>query len=840
MTSIVREIESRTINKNKHPVKYQNWPSEAKNAIECKESLKYKGSGDVMGRWDLFVFLVHNGARPSAVLRALASSGLLSADAIREIRWLLGLLERGQWTTKTTVLGPSQCETGPAKPTLPKEHVDDARAALREADDLVRGAAEAERARSLLGGRVDPAVIAGASETGAEAARAYFAKQVPGGLLMRLLHRVDSPVQLRELGVSTSSNTRLGRCQPVLSLNAFSNLFKVASRGGSGAAPLAMHVGPAYGESDQEPCDEHSGAPCRTEFVVEVDACSHEGLAAHLAADASGALWTRWARGALEVTLLAIRRASGEHARGAPPSPCLRFVSGNRSPHAWLLGDEYMQLSRRDRRACLENARQLAASDDDFFRSVVEPAFSVLGTPVAAGGLAFDATSAPRQEWWKLVFGEPDVEVACGKGHTHRVPFSVHEKTWRVAVPYDDENFPGSFDDIPMVTDVDLQEKLKRPIEILRGAVADLERNGSLSPVPLTKQFQGLEGAKWAKRRQLKRKAFAEARAAEEEDDEETRVSVAPLPVDRARLLEWIDELRAGAAPAVERVASSRKPDTTPRDRLEREINVASKILRACPADDSGIPGSVVRDSAGGRLRLDHEGIDHRDVMKSLHAESRAAVTANRLLSLDVSGAHPCVAWGALVHRHGSDEAARVAPTLGRLVLDRDGLVSRLARQYSSAMTARDLKKKLLSALNQSKDDEYHHLRKPILKALVDEREAMADALLDWPPIARYAAAIRAKAAVPGARGGRLLSLLMQAGETQLLLAAIDPLNSLGWLFVAPVNDAILLVPASADVPRDGTACEAAARCFEQAVLSKLGVTITVKVEMAPSNSTGV
>ena len=70
----------------------------------------------------------------------------------------------------------------------------------------------------------------------------------------------------------------------------------------------------------------------------------------------------------------------------------------------------------------------------------------------------------------------------------------------------------------------------------------------------------------------------------------------------------------------------------------------------------------------------------------------------------------------------------------------------------------------------------------------------MTEALLAFAPIAGHVEIIKDKALNSG-KDTTLLSLLMQAVEQRLVEAAIEVLNPLGWLFVVPVSDAILLRP---------------------------------------------
>jgi hypothetical protein len=306
-------------------------------------------------------------------------------------------------------------------------------------------------------------------------------------------------------------------------------------------------------------------------------------------------------------------------------------------------------------------------------------------------------------------------------------------------------------------------------------------------------------------------------------------IAVAPLKIDPAATLAWRSSLDAATrAPskteitdaAVAAVAMSHKR-TTWQERLRHEIKVVDAVLAT---NSSSLTGVLRRNADGERLSVHYPQLGSCDVLKRLHAETRHAITRHRLLSLDLSAAHPSVALGALVSTVGAVEAQRRCPTLHLVVTDRAAAVSRVQQQ---TQTSGDGKRRLLAALNQTENDEYHASRPPFIKRLIKERAEMEEALLNWPPLASLTGRIKAKAEQSG-KGATLLSLLMQSAENLILETAIPHLRASGWSFVAPVGDASLLEPT-----RSGLDCNAAAAIVVEAARS-LGVDVKVKVEHTP------
>ena len=326
-------------------------------------------------------------------------------------------------------------------------------------------------------------------------------------------------------------------------------------------------------------------------------------------------------------------------------------------------------------------------------------------------------------------------------------------------------------------------------------------------------------------------------------------ITVAPVVIDVPLATRWSAALKAAAEgpketvcmldPLVRKVSLSGKNGgrgETWRDRLLHEAGRMDTLLRAV-GECAELEGVVISDVCGGRLKVFYPAIGQVDFFKSISGASRHVVTGHRLLELDISGAHPAAAFAAVVAMcDGEVEHARLlTPKLALVVEDRGAAIGILCSQYGAGeLSDGDCKVKLLRSLNQSTSDETHCMRKPFLKALVEERKSMTNALLDFAPISCYVDAIRDKA-MESNKDTTLLSLLMQAVEQAIIERGIEALEKIGWQFVVPISDAVLLSPTS-DSLRTPAACEAARVAMEASARELLGsVGVKVKVDHFPT-----
>jgi len=324
-------------------------------------------------------------------------------------------------------------------------------------------------------------------------------------------------------------------------------------------------------------------------------------------------------------------------------------------------------------------------------------------------------------------------------------------------------------------------------------------------------------------------------------------IKVSPIHVDLALAHRWLSALRRGAEVPVEQfgaldrlirvVSCSGKHGGCGeawRDRLLHEASRVNTLLTAMGSCDQ-LEGIVLSNEDGGRLKVYYPSISQVDFFKSISAPSRHVLTAHQLLELDISGAHPAAAFAAVIALCGDRTHARqLTPKLALVVEDRESAIGILSSQYGGGeVTDADCKTKILRSLNQSDKDETHHFRKPFLKALVEERKIMTNALLEFAPISNYVDGIREKA-MQSNKNTTLLSLLMQAVEQQVIEAGVDKLIDMGWTFVVPIADAILMRATTAELNPES--CERARSAMQKAARDILGgLDVTIKIDHMPA-----
>ena len=802
------------------------WPGDMGRAIQSGKKLGYTmAKHDSVSRHTVFTFLIVNGANPATVLEWLHRTQRVEVDALQELVTTLRALRGGThrkwtWTIARDRFGRVCAQAPRAPPRLPATCSD---ADVEAAAAYARTHVAANRAEGAAGS--DDAALA----TFASERTAYFCSTFPLESLARLLHRTTSPFHLREVAVGKT----MLRARPVLDLS----LLKWATA----KNPTSLHLGPAHDEA-QEPRLGARAEALGTELCLEID-----DLPQSLGSDLSSELRWVWLHNALGIVLDVLRAFYGVER-------VLTFASGNRGPHVWLLDPWILAQNTATRRAFLEELHtpeRQAWWDASGVLSRCEVFYAeVVCLPREEGGFGLQGFRSPT-EIIKLTWPKFDKDVALDAKHLHRLPFSVHEKTSRIAIPFADlSTMPTCLEDQPRVDDPQLAERLKAPLQALQAVVAALDGDALLRPAAeVGVKRDAVPTSAWALRYADKKRKWNAGDS--QESNAALTIKLAPLRLDTNAVREWRDLLVATAADAtadprnfdadltaLARTARAPHPPQEQhegmevnawRERFRREVGRLDLLIAANVATLTNV---VVADDAGARLAVRHPEIGQRNFMKTIASVTRHRITG-QLLELDVSGAHPAAAWSAMVLMHGADEAARRSPCLRLVVTDRAAAVARLLAEYKGATppTPAEAKTKLLRSLNQSKDDKTHAMRKPFLKSLVEERDEMEVALLAFPPLQNVVDKIREKARA-GGKSSTLLSLLMQAAENHAVVEAIPELAALGWKCEAVLNDALLL-----RAHRDGLHAEAhyeVARKAMQDVAGRLGMNVSVKIDHRP------
>lgn len=792
------------------------WPIPMQMAMWSKRRWGfYAGRYISISRRAAFIFLVHNRARPDVVVKWVHKSGRVRSDALHELASCLRTLVRGNRTQSVEDLRRPSRERPQAfervSPSIPVE----AHTCVAEVERYVR---ECGVARVSIVGDGDSTQTT-CEVPFFEVRKAYFRKHFPWSDVVCLLNRANSPVHMREIAAGKTSP--IGRARPMLDPSRL--------QWAAGVHATSLHVGVAHNQRDQEPLV-GKDTPLRTEMCLEIDELPK---ALQWADDVLR--WT-WLRNALGVALRVLYDVcSVRHV--------LLFTSGNRGPHCWLLDEHVLEHTIERRRTFYDNLARPTDSSCTGVRDCVDFYKTVLLRPVDSGGFGLKECDPKRtlSQILQLTWPAFDEAVALDPRHLHRVPFSIHEKTMRVALPFlCVDQMPTRLEDAPLVTDEDLRAKLDAGLCVLRDVVRRLLDAGAILSTDrtvLATTVAEMPTASWATRA-AQRKRTRDAVGKKVESTHST-VEMSPMCVDLEAASQWRQLLLAAAAnPETKRetfcadmkmlALKTAGDDDRWRARFRHE---ASRLDVLIVHNATKLTNSVVPNSSGARLSSFHSEIGQTNFVKTIASCTRHRITNHSLLELDISGAHPSVAWGAVVAHLGVDEARRVCPNLFIVVTDRARAVGTLVKQ-SKNLDESTAKTRVLSALNQSEDDHYHHQRPRFVRELIEERRTMTSALLHFPPIAPYVDEIKEKSARSG-KSTSLLSNLMQAAENALIERAVSDLRRIGWTTVGTMGDGILcdaLVASS----KTKEGCETARQCMVDAA-GALGIDASVKIDHFPT-----
>ena len=582
---------------------------------------------------------------------------------------------------------------------------------------------------------------------------------------------------------------------------------------GHGAASL--HVGPAYAADTQ--VARLDGGPLGTELVLELD---------ELPAGVDEAARWAWMRHATEVSLHVLREWFGVRA-------IFGFASGNRGPHLWLLDDAVLQQTKAERGAFFE--RLSHPCEHEGWRELAEqhllPFYRSL---MSDGGAAAPPSDA---ELARLAYPTFDRAVATDPSHLHRLPFSVNEKTGRVAVPFAlapaFEGLPRAPEDMPRVDDPELQSKLETPLGVLKAALRSLggDNGAAIADVPPNSD------APWNRRSARKRKErLSDATTAD--------LPVAPLRVDAAATVAWLEALRGAAndAATVSGIDNARVRSVAARSqgegkdwraRLRREADAIAKLVAAlklqqdAPAGECMLLIGETYTNGDGRTLTHYPQLDEAQYVMRLAKASRHAITADAYAEVDLAAAHLAGAWGACERHLGAAEAARRCPNLQLAATNKKAARALVASQSQSWTTER-AKRAIVAALNQEPGDGVQ--RCAFLEALVAERPHMAEALRAHPAIAGAPLeSIRRRCKGHAKPAVRELSLMLHTLEAAIVRRAVGTLGEHGFETGAFLADGLLV--RSRQGVRDKAALDRALEAVTAAVGEALGVRVIMECE---------
>lgn len=793
---------------------FERWPLQYRKAAQAASigfSKDKYNSG--CGRHGFCLFCVHNGCDPCLLVRWLLRCNCINRDAWPEVRATLQRLAQCKLTGAQHSTWDLQgcC---PRNPKLPEGA--DVTPAIALIEDIMQSVEPADGSKRN-----------GAFKQALEGAGHYYNTQFPFQHVAQLLNHPSSPVQLREVSV----DQRRRRTRPMLSLQQL--------RRDVCWHATSLHAGAAYDPTTQEV---RNDGPLGVELVFEIDELPSGIPEEHR--------W-RWMRHAVGATARVLKARCGFQSLFA-------FASGNRGPHIWVLdlatGINATHESRRQLLADLEKHRGLEY--EQLYDDVLYPFYEeVLIAPSCCGGLELPFRNLDRAAIWKLTFPVFDAQVLLRTDHLHRVPFSIHDKSGRIAIPFDIdtlEGMPSSLADMPRPDDPHIARLLDGPLKVLHAAVA--RRCGSSSQMEhVDRAIEPVEGAPWLLRETARRESRKRKRQAEEAEegkpaDGEVQSTcscslpptVAPLAIDMAAAKAWVARLRRAqtndgggrdadvAAESVCRRTRSEGKDW--RGRLEREARRVEELLAA--VGESGQLVGKTYEEGDGRTRTDYPQLGKKMFWQGFTFATRHAVTGNAYAEVDLSSAHLAIAWGACVLHFGEDAASERCPSLRLAAVDKDCARGIVAQQGGTSID--QAKRCILATLNQEEGD--GRQRCAFLAQLLIERRAMTTALLNHPKLTEGTkASIEAKARASAKYGVTRLSLLFQTLEGMVLKQAASVLDSYGFETVGWHADGIMIGQRAGAID-DADAAERLQQGLAEAtaaIAQTLSVHVAIDIERA-------
>lgn len=694
-----------------------------------------------VGRWALTLFCLHNGCSPMLYVEWLRDRGCIKADAWGELKSTMIKMASGSDCGLTWDL--KKCSKVPAR--------------MADSDS-----ADLETAKEELAMLMVVSGQGGASVTCAPPAfKAYYASNFPYTDIARLLHRQDSPFQLRTIAYRQPDGRCALQSRPVLDLNMLRHCMN--KYGG-----MSLHAGPAFTAETQAPRLE--GA-LGTELVLEID---------EVPSGVDEAQRWKWLRHAVEVTVAVLREWFGF-------TDLFCFASGNRGPHVWVRDTAVFQQTLVERTHLFDRLR----------RPTEEPGWLELSNrlliPFYARWHSDEGLKPTAERLVKFAFPSFDAEVALQPKHLHRLPFSIHEKTGRIAVPFASNppfaGMPVRQEGMPHADNPDLESILMEPLKVLHEVI------GTASAGDVNTAFVEKQEADW--RVQSTQKARKR-----KEQSGEADVPVAPMRVNCTATAAWASALRIAATAtktsaiddADARSIAERTVDKGKdwRVRLESETKAVEKLLSA--VGDAGLLHGETYTIGDGRTLTRYPQLDQGQFVQRLAKETRHRVTNHEYAEVDLSTAHVAASWGACEQHYGTDKAANLCSHLRMAASDKKG--ARALVKLQTGWSDARCKSAILATLNQEPNDGIP--RCAFLNGLVNEREHMVEALRAHSVIAGSPfESIRRKCLGHSKPMVREFSLMLQTLEGAIVRKAVQTLREHGFETAAFIADGLLVRPTT-------------------------------------------
>jgi len=742
------------------------WPAEMRVAATAPRlGFLYSTYNSGAGRNSLYAFCLHNGCPVDLMVEWLCARHCLSKDALGDLRSFAGRLLRGGMRSGN----PSNNECT-IEMQNPKQLVRMDACCTQPQYDRACEAIARVRASAGEGGKKPGSK----SQVNDASCGNYYKKMFPWSAVASLLHREISAVQLREI----SPDKRMWRSRPCLD---------PARPKHCAGNFVSMHVGPAYDHRTQQACC-GSGATLRTELVLEID---------EVPAEVQEARRWEWLRGATHVALAVLREwFDVRHV--------LMFGSGNRGPHMWLLDEAVLQQTTETRTDWMSRLEQPWNETGwstlrkkwllPFAKEFYIDRHSGSGDRSGYSEASLEAMFPQRLA--ALCFPKFDRAVALQPSHLHRLPFSINEKSMRIALPFaHPDEMPRDTSDMPRVGEADCSA-FWSALSTLQAVVDQLDARDASDPLA---SVPAVRSAPWFAKFDSKRQRPTGLLS--------PLAAVSDIQIHLESTVCWLEALQTGGSVTVGSTrfsaASLEKQGSNRDERVQREVAKLRFLLQTLgqPHDPENATAEYLplegrpymNGGAGGRVLTYYPQLDRSQFVQCLSKSSREIITNRAYAEVDFGTAHVAAAWGALCGYFGNEQASSLCPCLEMAAKDKKAARERVAgenRGWSLAWA----KSSILAALNQELGDGI--VRSRFLEGLVAERPHAIQALRNHPSVAGAPLeSIRAESHRSPKPYVREMSLMLQTLETAMLAEAVRSLNLADIETVALIADGLLVRP---------------------------------------------
>lgn len=745
----------------------ERWPSEMRVAATApKLGFLYATYNSGVGRNSFYAFCLHNGCPLDLLAEWLCARGCLSRDALGELRSFAGRLLRGGMRSGA----PSNNEFT-VEVNNPRQVVRMNACCTQSQYDRACAAIARVRATARGGGDSKPSCRPQVNDP---SCGNYYKRMFPWRAVASLLHRETSAVQLREI----SPDKRMWRSRPCLD---------PARPKHCAGNFVGMHVGPAYDHGTQQACC-GSGATLRTELVLEIDEVPEEVPEPRR--------W-EWLRGATHVALAVVRQwFDVRHV--------LMFGSGNRGPHMWLLDEAVLQQTTELRTAWMSRLEQpwnepgWSALRKEWLLPFAKE-FYVPRRSDSEDGRGYSEASFESmlpQRLASLCFPKFDRAVALQPSHLHRLPFSIHEKSMRIALPFaHPDDMPRDTSDMPRVGEADCSA-FRRALSTLQAVVDRLDARDSSDPLATV---PAVRSAPWFAKFDSKRQPPTGPLS--------PLAAVGDMQIHLESTACWLEALQTGGSVTVGSAqfsaADLEKKGSDLQERVQREVAKLRFLLNTLRqpqhSDDAEVEylsleaRPYMNGGAAGRVLTYYPQLDRSQFVQCLSKASREVITNRSYAEVDFGTAHVAAAWGALCAYFGLERASSLCPCLEMAARDKKAARERVARENRGKPLGW-AKCSILAALNQELGDGI--VRSRFLEGLVSERPHAIEALRNHPCIAGPPLqSIRAESHQSAKPHVREMSLMLQTLETAMLAEAVRSFNLANIETVALIADGLLVRP---------------------------------------------